>query len=215
MAELGKKNEFKFWEEFKWLPKQKLIKRLKDALEDEVDEKYFLSEKALSFFTLNDKKMKESGNGFRFKPTTGNAVAKTISTKVGNRMDDNFIIIVKSATKAGYEVAQHGDSINLSVPNSKTRRGRVGKQVAQTLDTQCNQAIIQDRIRKLTPRECLRLQDFPDDFKIVVSDSRAYKQAGNSMSVNVLEMIFKQILKAKSNEPTNTLFDFLEPTCNQ
>jgi site-specific DNA-cytosine methylase len=64
-------------------------------------------------------------------------------------------------------------------------------------------------IRKLTPRECLRLQDFSDDFKIVVSDSQMYKQAGNSMSVNVLEMIFKQIELAKSGETTNTLLDFV------
>lgn len=50
---------------------------------------------------------------------------------------------------------------------------------------------------KPTVRECLRLQDFPDSFIQVVSDSQQYKQAGNSMSVNVLEMIFRQIEKAK------------------
>ena len=52
------------------------------------------------------------------------------------------------------------------------------------------------RIRKLTPRECLRLQDFPDTFKQVVSNSQMYKQAGNAMSCNVVEMIFRQIDKA-------------------
>ena len=51
-------------------------------------------------------------------------------------------ILVKSATAKGYEEATEGDSINYSNPNSKTRRGRVGKGVAQTLDTTCNQAII-------------------------------------------------------------------------
>ena len=51
-------------------------------------------------------------------------------------------IIVKEATKKGYAVANVGDSVNISHPNSKTRRGRVGKQVAQTLDTSCNQAVI-------------------------------------------------------------------------
>ena len=50
---------------------------------------------------------------------------------------------VKSATKQGYEVAQEGDSINLSNPNSETRRGRVGKGKAQTLDTGANQAVVQ------------------------------------------------------------------------
>ena len=50
---------------------------------------------------------------------------------------------IKSATKKGYEEATQGDSINFSVPNSKTRRGRVGKGVAQTLDTKCEQAVMQ------------------------------------------------------------------------
>lgn len=52
------------------------------------------------------------------------------------------IVKIKSATSRGYEVAEEGDSINYSVPNSKTRRGRVGKGVAQTLDTACNQAVV-------------------------------------------------------------------------
>lgn len=50
--------------------------------------------------------------------------------------------LVKSATAAGYEIATEGDSINLSNPNSETRRGRVGKQVAQTLDCACSQAVM-------------------------------------------------------------------------
>jgi DNA (cytosine-5)-methyltransferase 1 len=175
------------------------------------------------------------------------------------------------------------------VPNSETRRGRVGKGVAQTLDTGCNQGVmigafrgrnpnnasdrttgtpteqrleinqqgtsntittvqkdnvvvldtgcnqgvihkyqkeieqslIQDictgidasyykgfgirqgkcrqvvndnyKIRRLTPRECFRLMDFPDTFTWPVSDSQAYKQAGNSIVVRVLEKIIKNL----------------------
>ena len=56
---------------------------------------------------------------------------------------DNQLIKVKSATSDGYEQAQVGDSINLSQPNSETRRGCVGKQKAQTLETSCNQAVVQ------------------------------------------------------------------------
>jgi DNA (cytosine-5)-methyltransferase 1 len=56
---------------------------------------------------------------------------------------DNMVIQVKSATSSGYEEATSGDSINLSNPNSETRRGRVGKQKAQTLETSCNQAVVQ------------------------------------------------------------------------
>ena len=50
-----------------------------------------------------------------------------------------------------------------------------------------------ERIRKLTPRECLRLMGFSDDFKIVVSDTRMYQQAGNSIIVNIFIEIIKQI----------------------
>ncbi len=49
------------------------------------------------------------------------------------------------------------------------------------------------RIRKLTPRECLRLMGFSDDFKIVVSDIQMYRQARNSIVVNVLSEIIKSI----------------------
>ena len=49
------------------------------------------------------------------------------------------------------------------------------------------------RIRKLTPRECLRLMGFRDSFKIVVSDTSAYQQAGNSIVVDVLIAILKQL----------------------
>ena len=52
-----------------------------------------------------------------------------------------------------------------------------------------------EKIRKLTPRECLRLMDFDDSFKIVVSDTQMYKQAGNSIVVNVLMAILQNIYK--------------------
>jgi DNA (cytosine-5)-methyltransferase 1 len=119
-------------------------------------------------------------------------IAPTSSTNKGEG------IKVKSATKSGFETAKEGDSINFSVPNSETRRGRVGKGVAQTLDTQCNQAIVQDQIRRLTPRECFRLQDFPDSFTWPVSDSQAYKQAGNSITVAVLYNIVTKLLTKNS-----------------
>ena len=68
-------------------------------------------------------------------------------------------IRVKEATEQGYAEATIGDSVNLSHPNSKTRRGRVGKQIANTLLTGESQGVIEEdfRIRKLTPRECWRL----------------------------------------------------------
>lgn len=116
--------------------------KLKDLLEDEVDEKYYLSENTLNYFVKNTQVQKEKGNGFKFSPTDGDVVAKAVTTKAGSRMDDNFIE-VKEATKKGYAEAYPGDSINLEQPNSKTRRGRVGKSVAQTLTCSCNQAVVE------------------------------------------------------------------------
>lgn len=199
-------------------------------------------------------------------------LANTLTTRVNaigtgtyvteREQHENGVIRVKEATKKGYAIAEPGDSINFSNPNSKTRRGRVGKQVAQTLDTSCNQAVIVQkprgynkggehevaptlssnswhennllklgglytnasenhqrgvlpglsrtlksqnhdtgifdgiRIRKLTPRECWRLQGFPDwafdKAQEVNSNSQLYKQAGNSVTVPVIYEIARR-----------------------
>jgi DNA (cytosine-5)-methyltransferase 1 len=73
---------------------------------------------------------------------------------------DNQLIKVKSATSDGYEQAQVGDSINLSNPNSETRRGRVGKQKAQTLETSCNQAVVQPNYTYEKVNETIRRNNF-------------------------------------------------------
>ena len=111
---------------------------------------------------------------------------------------DNFIK-VRNGTKAGYDIATIGDGINLAYPQSKTRRGRVGKGCSQTLDTNCNMGTLDGyKIRRLTPLECFRLQGFPDDMvqkarEIGLSDARLYKMAGNAVSVNVVEAVAKKL----------------------
>lgn len=65
--------------------------RLKDMLETEVDEKFYLSGKMINFFKENTKRQQEKGNGFKFQPTDGECVGKAITTRAGGRMDDNFI----------------------------------------------------------------------------------------------------------------------------
>ena len=120
---------------------------------------------------------------------------------------DQHGVLVKEATKKGYAEAKVGDSINLSVPNSKTRRGRVGKGEAQTLDTGMQQYTIdKTAIRRLTPVECMRLQGFPDDWnekgmmdgKVVdMSDTQRYKQAGNAVSVPIVSMVAERIKDGK------------------
>lgn len=124
---------------------------------------------------------------------------------------------VEEATKQGYTECRVGiDSVNLAAPGSATRRGRVGHGVANTLDTSCNQGIFVKAsdelivyaiwyekyqcyiaIRKLTPKECFRLQGWTDDYfekaQFVNSDSQLYKQAGNGVTVNVIEAIAEKL----------------------
>lgn len=126
-------------------------------------------------------------------------------------------IEVKEATKQGYAECRVGiGSVNFSMPNSKTRRGRAGQEIANTLDTSCNQGIFVQvseelvvyavwyekyqcyiAIRKLTPKECFRLQGWTDDYfekaEFVNSDSQLYKQAGNGVTVNVIYEIAKRL----------------------
>ena len=107
---------------------------------------------------------------------------------------------VNVATKQGYEEANPGDYVNITYPGSKTKRGRVGSGVAHTLTCGDGNAVITEnvRIRKLTPRECLRLMGWKDEQidKIVaakISGTQQYRQAGNGIVVQVLESIFKAL----------------------
>ena len=124
-------------------------------------------------------------------------IASTLRAYQGGNLEPK--IRVKEATKQGFAEAEIGDSVNLSHPNSKTRRGRVGKQIANTLLTGESQGVVEPdfRIRKLTPKECWRLQGFPDwtfdKAQEVNSNSQLYKQAGNSVTVNVIAAIAKEL----------------------
>lgn len=109
-------------------------------------------------------------------------------------------IQIKVATKQGYEEAEKGDYVNITYVGSKTKRGRVGKGIAHTLTCGDGNAVITEniRIRKLTPRECLRLMGWKDEQidKIQaakISGTQQYRQAGNGIVVQVLEAIFKAL----------------------
>ena len=197
---------------FQFPREEHLTKRLKDVLEDEVDEKYFLSDKMINGFLAHNKRHIEEKNqtGFNWKPKNENDIAACLRANAALAATDNTI---------------------------KVKSDRVGKGVAQTLDTACNQGVMigisvhpfskklefkgietktcptllatdykapktwhydNHEIRRLTPRECFRLMDFPDSFTWPVSDSQAYKQAGNSIVVNVLYKILKQLPLLKS-----------------
>lgn len=237
----------------------KLELRLKDILEKEVDEKYYLSDKMLEKLTfgIKGRDIIEVGNlnkgGQKGGVLSTDGICSCLSATDYKQPKQ---ILIKEATKKAYAEAQAYDSINLEQPNSKTRRGRVGKQQANTLTTSCNQAVViptikypcmnkdgfkiakegdgiitsrphqaystvmnqcsfairsgnardcgvcvnndgQLIIRKLTPLECWRLMGFDDeDFyraEKVNSNTQLYKQAGNSIVVNVLEAMFNNL----------------------
>lgn len=108
-------------------------------------------------------------------------------------------IKIRENTKKGYVEAEVGDGIRLDHPKGTTGRGRIQKQMSPTLTTSCQSGVIKKdfRIRRLTPLEYWRLQGFPDDAfdkaKEVNSDSQLYKQAGNSVTVNVIYEIAKRL----------------------
>lgn len=187
--------------------------------------------------TLKNQYQKNSGVNFacqtdrgatavavKFKNITASTIRKVaprnkVSILRGQSQENNLDICVKvaEATKQGYSECRVGvDAVNLSVPGSKTRRGRVGKEIANTLDTSCNQGIFVQvseelvvyavwyekyqcyiAIRKLTPKECFRLQGWSDDYfekaQFVNSDSQLYKQAGNGVTVTVIEAIARKM----------------------
>lgn len=115
-------------------------------------------------------------------------------------------IKVRNGTKQGYQLAEVGDSVDLSYPSSLTRRARVGRGIAHNLS--CSRqmgAVVWNgrvvKIRRLTPKECFRLQGFSDDLfekaKAVNSDAQLYKQAGNGVTVPVVYAIGCAILSSK------------------
>ena len=120
--------------------------------------------------------------------------------------DMNNKVKVQQATKKGYIECNIGGVADLSYPNSKTRRGRVqddGETSPTITATETGIHKIESpyRIRKLTPKECFRLMGFEDaDFekaqKVGISNTQLYKQAGNSIVVDVLYYIYRNLYKA-------------------
>ena len=174
-----------------------LVKRLKDFLEDNVDEKYYLSQEKLDMIAkwkCYEKPLEHTMNG--------NSICGTLTTRSGAECGGMKTVAIKTANKKGYDLAYDGDSIDLQYLQSNTRRGRVGHGVSKTIMCCDLMGVLEDyRIRKLTPKECWRLMGFDDiDFEKaakVCSNSQLYKQAGNSIVVNVLEAILPNLLDCK------------------
>ena len=178
---------------------QRLTTKLKDYLEDEVEDKYFISEKLLKGFRTPPQS-KNYCKLEQFRPLYENSIyAWTIATKGGSRISDNFIVMPEK-TKKGNVEAREGDGVYIDQPHQK--RGVVQKGMIQTLKTSGQDlGVVVKRknhlnIRKLTPLESWRLMGWSDeDFEKVknFSDTTLYRLAGNSVVVPVLKEIFRTL----------------------
>ncbi|QVK17351.1 DNA (cytosine-5-)-methyltransferase [Mycoplasmatota bacterium] len=184
------RNDVNFPYEFPLI--MKLEKRLSDYLETDVDEYYYnICPSMLKAVEIGKVKIIDN-------------FCYSITTKM-QRWNNPGLIKVYQATKKGYDYAYPGDCINLAYSNSKTRRGRVGKQYCQTITCNNNLTVVDDdyRLRYLTPLECLRLQGFDDkDYEVLVKNGfkrdQLYKLAGNSIPVSVLEKLFYKLFIDRS-----------------
>jgi DNA (cytosine-5)-methyltransferase 1 len=168
---------------FRFPVEEHLNKRLKDVLEEEVDDKYFLNENTLSTLINN-----QTFN--KYKPIENfNTESSCITSNSGKVVNSNNylkIMIGDYRKDEGFRWRKDGNSPAIMAMMRDTWKENFTGQ---------NPPIIQRdyKIRRLTPRECFRLMDFPDSFTWPVSDSQAYKQAGNSIVVRVLEKIINNL----------------------
>ena len=253
LAELGKNQDITYWEQYTFPTPFPLELKLKDILEEEVDQKYFLSEEMMKKFTPGNKNLnpeyKSQANAIhdaeKVSPTLcaanhgyaqgyielkqiGNidtkghnslwgrvystdGIAPNLNANGGGAGAKTGLFKIKAGTKKGFKEIGEGDTINLAFVNNPNSRSTCRTDgLVNTLDTACNQAVIKDfRIRRLTPKECFRLQGVKDeDIDLVVSDTQAYKIAGNAISVNVMQELIKALYKTKVTEKVS-LFDFM------
>lgn len=223
---------------FQFAPKIKLTKRLKDVLESKVDDKYYLSNKFIQGMEVHKERHKDRGNGFAFEPKSADGIesANCLSCGYGSRATDTYInegvvgmLDIKGNDQIRRVYGTDGTAPCLQTMQGGNREPKIlqhGRgfndgglhEISPTLTInswQENNHLVENyRIRKLTPLECWRLQDFPDEAhekaKVYgVSDSQRYKQAGNSITVAVMEMILRQVDKALSGDKSNSLLDWM------
>jgi DNA (cytosine-5)-methyltransferase 1 len=186
-------------------PKEEPLKlKLKDVLEDEVDNKYYLSESAINSIINNKDNIQKS----KINPSIANAL-QSPGNACGVYKGANYIkthSLYPRSSKTGKGGTGHlskedGTSYCVDTGNSQAIEvhgaitGAIGKAGSSMEYLKSCKAVISNtnKIRRLTPRECFRLQDFPETFNWPCSDSQAYKQAGNSITVGVLAKIIEKL----------------------
>ncbi|MGU8558947.1 DNA cytosine methyltransferase [Clostridium perfringens] len=191
--------------EFEEPKKIELIKKMKDYLLDNVSGKYYLNKKGVAFVTDNKNLQKKwtqidgdiqlcqkKNQQFNWHGDFVFEEENTDKEKTMNDLEKYFLsekvrkYVLASGTKNFYSKPEIDLDIARPLLTTMHKMHRAGVDNYVTTD---------GRIRKLTPRECLRLMGFCDSFKIVVSDTQAYQQAGNSIVVDVLIAIMNEIIK--------------------
>ena len=176
-------------------PKIELLIKMKDLREDNVENKYYLQEKGETFVT-NEKNIKK-----KYTQINGNIALCQKKNQQFNWHGD-FIKeyreippkyylsekVKKYVLAEGTKTFKTGTETDLEI--ARPLLSSMHKMHRAGVD---NYITHEEKIRKLTPRECLRLMGFSDEFKIVVSDTRMYQQAGNSIIVNIFMELMKQI----------------------
>jgi len=143
---------------FDWPEQTEVRTRLRDFLEDSVDERYYLSEdKTAALVAQLESKVTETQQGIEYNRKIGVGKTKEIAGCLSssdwrglNRNQTQTAVAeveglaIKEATKQGFAIAAEGDAVNIQFPNSNTRRGRVGKQMANTLEASgVNQGVVE------------------------------------------------------------------------
>lgn len=191
--------------------------RLKDILEKNVEEKYYL--KNVKYWFMNHSlECEEKGLGHRFKPhNPSNAdIAFAVTTKSGGRIDDNYISDVDLNDQPTFDFTENNLRQVAQIygtekePNPQAGRIYDKNYISLTLDT-CSggnrmpKFLENNRFRKLTPRECFVLMGLtPEDCdnakKMGIADGHLYKQAGNGIVTNCCELIAEHLYKALYDE---------------
>jgi DNA (cytosine-5)-methyltransferase 3A len=161
-------------------PKDKGI-LLKDILEEEVDNKYFLSNKFLQFLNNHKDRHSEKGTGFGFITKTGEDKGNCLRANAALCPTDNIILGGDFRNDEGFRWREGGKTGTLM---AQARQDGTAGQVLARID---------NMIRRLTPVECERLQTVKDNYTNHVSDSQRYKMLGNGWTVDVIAHILKYI----------------------
>lgn len=174
---------------------------IRDILEDNVNEKYYVSDKALKGMINHARVNFEKGNGFGARIVSPDGKANTVMQRCYKDGKDNLIAVLNEISPRVVDVSinengirpHRGDARKSGIGDLGTIRFESSK--ADTLLTS-SKPLILDRgykLRRLTPLECARLQTVPDWYEWIVSDTQIYRMCGNGWTVRVIEHILKNL----------------------